>query len=293
MFRRVNDCIAVAGRSLPALLKTALNTVLITALFTALALPGHAATFGLGTLIQVALSSSSTNGATIGAGDNGSASTVSANAASFQDGQGRWVAILYQQPTNTLQIRLYDGATNGSAYTSINYNPAGGPPAANVMWTIPAAAFFVSATTGVNRPTSISFSNLTLTGISGALNIISPMSQTSLTASKAGGPASPGQTTIQGGDIMFQGDSTGSWMLSGLLTLTGVNGNGASGNELALGFSGTASAVPETSSLSLMGIGLAALIVGGRGRRGKTFLLNCVRRSSNTRSPHVEAIDRT
>jgi hypothetical protein len=269
MSRRLNDRSARARRYVPALL------------LVALAIPAQAATFGLGTLIEVGLSSSSTTGAIVSAGVNGSASAVSADAPSFQDNQARWVEIMYQQPTNTLQIRIHNDGTSTSAYTSINYNPAGGPPAANALWTIPAAAFFVSATTGVNRPTSISISNLTLAGISGAINVISPMLETTLTASKAGGPASPGQTTIQGGDIVFQGDSTGSWMLSGLLTLTGVNGNGASGDELAFGFSGTASTVPETSSVSLMGVGLAALLLAGPGRDRLTSLLKGPRGSNS------------
>lgn len=239
----------------------------ITSILT-LAMPGQAATFGLGALIQVGLSSSSGNGAILSVGDNGSASGGSGMAPSFQNNQGRWVQIAYQQSTNNLQVRIYDGATATGAFTSLNYSPTGGAAVGpNAMWTIPAAAFFVQATTGVNRTTSIDFSNITLSGVSGALNIISPMQQTSLSASKGGGPNSPGQTAIQTGDIVFQGDSTGSWVLSGLLTLSGVNGNGASGSELAMGFSGNASSVPETSSMLMVGSGLIAVFAS---RRKKT-----------------------
>ena len=230
------------------------------------AIPSQGATFGLGTLIEVGLSGSGANGAVLKAGDNGAASAITGSAASFANNAGRWFEIVYSKPANMLTVKLYTGSTNASSFTTVNYSPTGAATVgANAIWTIPASAFFVTAASGPVLGSSITIQNLTLSGLSGGLNIISPMQQTTLSATRGigGGTA----TGVQSGDIVFQGDNNGSWMLSGLLTMTGILPViGPAGTDLEFGFSANASTptVPETSSLPMMGTGLAVLIVFGR-----------------------------
>lgn len=226
------------------------------------AIPSFAGTFQLGVLVRVGFSGTGANNWELGAGDTSGSPSVTGDVVPYwQNNQGRRVEIEYQQPTNTLQVRLYADASGSGTPNSVNFNPAGGSlVAAGATWTIPAASFFVTAASGPNPPSSISLSNVTLTGLSGVLNILQPVQQTTLTASRNAGGATATVTESQ--DIVFQGDATGSWRLTGVLTLTGIAGNaGVSGNNLAFGFAGSATGadVPEASTLSLIGLGMVVV----------------------------------
>lgn len=233
----------------------------------ALAIPGFGANFSFGVLLQAGFTGGipSTGGSvTVGAGDNASANGAS-NSSTWQSGQAHALQIEYLKSTNTISVKLYQGATASGAFTETDYHPTGGGSlAANATWTLPASAFFVTAQGGPVQVASVSISNLALAGVSGGINILQPLQQTTLMASNIVG--SPTSTVTQGQDIIFQGDSNGNWMLTGSLTFSGVALGTTPANDLAFGFSGTAagSSVPETSSLPLVGTGLAALIFFGR-----------------------------
>lgn len=227
-----------------------------------LAIPSYGGTFQLGVLVRVGLSSPGVNNWELGAGATSGAPSVTGDVVPYwQNNQDRRVEIEYQRGTNTLQVRLYQDATNSGTPNSINFNPAGGSlVAAGATWTIPAASFFVTATSGPITPSSISLSNIALTGLSGALNILQPVQQTTLSASRLSGGATA--TVAESQDIVFQGDATGSWRLTGILRLTGIAGvAGVSGNNLAFGFAGSATGadVPEASTLSLIGLGMVVV----------------------------------
>jgi hypothetical protein len=236
-------------------------------LLTAFAIPGFGANFSFGVLVQAEFTGGlpSTGGSdSVGAGDNASANGAS-NSSTWQSGQSHALQIEYLKATNTISVKLYQGANATGAFTETDYHPTGGgSQAANAIWTLPASAFFVTAQGGPLQVASASISNLALSGVSGGINILQPLQQTTLTASNIFG--SPTSTVTQGQDIIFQGDSNGDWMLTGSLTFSGVALGATPANDLAFGFSGTAagSSVPETSSLPLVGTGLAALIFFGR-----------------------------
>ncbi|MSV34535.1 MAG: PEP-CTERM sorting domain-containing protein [Bryobacterales bacterium] len=228
----------------------------------ALAIPGYGAQFQLGVQIRAGFSGAGAGAWEVGAGDTSGTPSATVDATPYwANNTDRRVEIEYQRATNTLVVRLYQDATNTSAFNQANFNPTGGSQvAAGATWTLPAASFFVTAASGPNPPTSITLSNLALTSLSGALNILQPIQQTTLSASRAANGATSTVTETQ--DIVFQGDATGSWRLTGILNLTGIAGAaGASGNELSFGFAGTAvgAAVPEASTLLLIGMGMVAL----------------------------------
>jgi hypothetical protein len=235
-------------------------------LLTALAIPGFGANFNFGVLVQAGFTGglpSTSGSASLGAGDTASANGAS-NSTTWSTGQSRALQVEYLKATNTLSVRLYQGATATGAFTETDYHPTGGgSQAANAIWTLPASAFFVTAQGGPPQLSSVSISNLALAGVSGAINVLQPLQQTTLTASNIFG--SPTSTVTEGQDVVFQGDSNGNWMLTGSLTFSGIAVGATPPNDLAFGFSGIAgSAVPETSSLPLVGTGLAALIFFGR-----------------------------
>ena len=227
-----------------------------------LAIPSYGGTFQLGILVRVGLSNAGAGNWELGAGDTSGSPSVTGDAVPYwQNNQDRRVEIEYQRGTNTLQVRLYQDATNGGTPNSISFNPAGGSlVATGATWTIPSSSFFVTATSGPNPPSSISLSNIALSSLSGALNILQPVQQTTLTASRAANGATV--TVAESQDIVFQGDATGSWRLTGILMLNGIAGNaGVSGNNLAFGFAGSATGadVPEASTLSLIGLGMVVV----------------------------------
>jgi PEP-CTERM motif-containing protein len=233
--------------------------LLVAVMLFAISMPGYAAQFQLGVLIRAGSLAAGAGNWEIGAGDTSGAPSGTADATPYwANNTDRRVEIEYQKATNTLEVRLYQDATNTSAFSVVDFNPTGGSlVGAGATWTLPASSFFVNAAGGPTPPTSITLSNLSLSGLSGALNVLSPIQQTTLAASRAANGAT--STVTEAGDIVFQGDATGSWRLTGILNLTGIAGGaGASGNELSFGFAGTA-VVPEASTLMLIGMGMVAL----------------------------------
>ncbi|MEO5923964.1 MAG: PEP-CTERM sorting domain-containing protein [Bryobacteraceae bacterium] len=221
----------------------------------------QAAQFQFGALIQAGFTSNSAPNWEVAVGATPGATAATSSLSSYwNNSENRHVVIEYLKPTNTVNVRVYEDATTASAFTQISYNPAGGAAvAATATWTLPASAFFVTATTGPTQATSIQISNLALSPVSGALNVIQPIQQTTLAASRAvGGPlASVAQTQ----DIVFTADTNGSWRLTGDIRLSGIQGGGrATGAELALNFSASANdAVPEPGTLGLTLIGGLAM----------------------------------
>ncbi len=218
----------------------------------ATALPALAAEFGFRTVIRLGESG---GGWEFAAGDNsgGSASSLSDYWAS---GASRQFQVTYDRPANNVQLRLY--ANDGSSSTALNFSPAGGPAAPNAIWRLPASSFFATAITGANVWTGVTLSNMTLSGVTGAINILSPMQQTWMQAGSS--QWQPSQTVAQSQDIVFRGDATGSWRLAGYVTMNfwGLSGTDHQ-DRLQFGLSALSDsgATPEPSSMVLLLTGLA------------------------------------
>src|SRR4051812_14998752 len=106
------------------------------------------AQFQFGALVQAGIA---------GAGDwelgVGTTAAAAVNTASLTNqwvaGADRMLQLEYLKPTNTVNVRLYDGATATGAFTQVSYSPAGGAlVGANAIWTLPAASFFATASNG-------------------------------------------------------------------------------------------------------------------------------------------------
>ncbi|MEO5923963.1 MAG: PEP-CTERM sorting domain-containing protein [Bryobacteraceae bacterium] len=228
-----------------------------------------AAQFQFGVLVQAGIA---------GAGDweigVGTTSAAPVNTASLANqwvnGADRAVQMEYLKGTNTVNVRVYNGATTTGAFTQASYNPTGGGlVGANAIWTLPTASFFATATSGTLFGTSITVSNLTLSGVSGAINIIQPIQQTTLDASR--GFLGATDTVSQSQNIVFTADSSGSWRLTGTINMTGLPPTllGATGNQLALSVGASAvDAVPEPGTFGFMLLG-AGLIFGARFQKAR------------------------
>jgi hypothetical protein len=220
-------------------------TALLALLFL-LAPVSHAAVFTVGAILQAG-----GNGTyEIGAGStSGSPVNTTDDNPYWQSGLDQQFDIAYSRATNTLTVTLYQNGST-TAFNSVSYTPAGPALAINSTWIIPASSFFVQALSGSSLLSIINVSNLTLTGLNGALNVISPIQQTTMQATQFLGNSS---TVTQSQDVVFRGDSTGSWQLSGLITLTGFFGF-PTGNQLAFGITATATPEPAGGLLSITGL---------------------------------------
>jgi hypothetical protein len=176
------------------------------------------------TLVRLGAPSASLSNWEVAVGDNDGSTGQSGSIAWWASGASRQFQVTCNRPANNLQMRIY--ANNGASYAFMNYTPTGTPAAADAVWTLPASSFFVSAQTGANVYTGVTVSNLALTGLSGALSILSPIQQTTIQAGS--GPFQPSQTVTQPADIVFRGDSDGSWRLQGFVTMNffGLSGGG-------------------------------------------------------------------
>src|SRR3954470_9136266 len=153
----------------------------------ALSSAAQAAQFQFGALIQAGFTSSSAGNWEMAVGATpGATSATSSLGTYWNDNQDRLVQIEYLKATNTVNVRVYDNALATSGFDQISYNPVGGAAVgANAIWTLPVSSFFVTATTGPTQATSIQIASLALTGVSGAINVIQPIQQTTLLASRA------------------------------------------------------------------------------------------------------------
>ena len=229
-------------------------------------LPAHAANFQFSTLIQL-------GSATAGAGNwelQAGANTGNVNPY-FVDGASNAFTIQYTKATNTATL------TVGSS--SVSFNPTGGAAvAANATWTLPASAFSLTAigpfagsiSGGTLQGTSITVSNLALSGVTGAINILQPLSQTTLTATRTFFQGTV--TAAETGNAVFKGDANGNWKLTGNITLTGFDAPTSTlPNDLTFAFSALASdttATPEPSTFATLALGFT-LVLAGYHRRGR------------------------
>jgi hypothetical protein len=241
--------------SLPRALGRFLTIAALAALATGAA---QAAQFNLSVLIQAGDAGISDWEA--GQGDNTPTSTTSISPY-WANGVDRLVEMEYQKPTNTMTVRVYNDNTNLSAFDSASFNPTGGGAvSATAEWTLPAAAFFVNALGSAGRGTAMTVSNITLGGVFGAITILQPLQQTTLTASRAAGM--PTSSVTQSDDVVFLADNTGSWRLSASVRLSGISGVGAAtNNQLAWGLSAVASEVPEPATFGLIALGFMGMFL--------------------------------
>ena len=226
------------------------------------------AQFQFGALVQAGIAGA--GDWEIGVGNSTASPTTTASLAS------QWVAntprlmqLEYLKTTNTVNVRVYDGNAAAGAFTQASFSPAGGAAVgANAMWTLPASSFFVQAVNSTILPSSIALSNITLSGVTGAINIIQPVQQISLTATRGffGGTVTSAQT----GDIVFQGDSNGNWRLAASVTLGGFVGILPNGNALEMSLDASAiDVVPEPGTWGMLLIG-GILMVAARVRGQKS-----------------------
>ncbi|MDX1981341.1 MAG: hypothetical protein SFV51_13815 [Bryobacteraceae bacterium] len=224
--------------------------------------------FQFGAMIRAGLSGASQW--EIGAGaSSGSLSATGNVAPYFTDGNSYLFEVGYLKSTNTAYTRVHANTNPASAFSQASYNPAGGASTgADAIWTLPASSFFVTAAPTFGF-TAMRLSSLTLQGVSGAVNVIQPIQQTTMTAAQILGFFSG--TVTQSQDIVFQADASGSWRLRGVLQMWGLASNGgtASGSQLAFGFGASAedAHAPEPGSVGLALLGLSLMFMVQR--RGK------------------------
>ena len=236
-----------------------------------LAPSAHAVQFAFGSLVRAGFNSNSAPNWEVAVGATPGATADSSSLNTYwNNNQDRYFEIEYLKTTNTVNVRVYDNSLNTSPFTEVSYNPTNGNlAAATATWTLPASSFFVTATTGPTQATSIQVSNLTLSGVSGAINVIQPILQTTLAANMPVG--GPGSSAAQTQDVVFLADATGSWRLTGQIQFSGIQGGGrATGSELAFNFSASANdVVPEPGTFAMGLIGLALVGISAyRTRKG-------------------------
>ncbi len=172
-------------------------------------------------------------------------------------------------------FRMGWNATTNSAYVSVwnannapttaTYTVPGVPLGPNATWTLPIATFFLSAA-ALSQPTSIQIQNVAL---SPGVQILSGPLPSNVSLSQSGSPA----FFANSAPIVFNPAAAGgSWYLSGQIRFTGLESQGGLARNSQLQFMmnavGTSSAVPEASTWSMMGLGLAALVALRRRARG-------------------------
>jgi PEP-CTERM motif len=228
-------------------------------------LPASAAQFQFTTLVQLGeVGNAAPNGWEVGWGPTTTPAVLGSLPTYWANGASREFQVIYDRPTNNMQIRVYD---NGSAtsYAFGNYTPLGGPSVVGSTWVLPASSFFVTALAGGNVASSITVSGLSLSSPTGAaLSVLSPFSSTTLTTNT--GPALPTKTVSLSQNVVFQGDATGSWRLSGFVTMNFAGLTGSNYNRLQFGLSAL-SDVPEPATWAMMALGLALVGFGTHRRR--------------------------
>ncbi len=241
-----------------------------------------AAQFQFGTMVRAGLSGNQEW--EIAAGQSSGALPPSATTGQvsphYTDGRNNPFEIGYVKSTNTATLTVRTGSGGGgSSTTTVNWNPVGGSllPAA-ATWTIPMGGLYVSAAR-VPIATSISLDKLKLTG---AISILQPIQQTTMTAAQNNTPG--GVVVRQSADIVFRTTGSGDWKLEGEFTMTGLAPNGAQPgakrSELQFGFNVIAEA-PEPATVLATALGLGALIALRR-RQGEGTKVSAGRSSAIT-----------
>lgn len=209
----------------------------------------------------------------IGTGPNGSTIPNSTNYRYSPDISGwsnnvdQQFRIGYTQSTNTVYATVW-GST-GIEYTS-RYNPPGGPTVSpGGTWTINTGSMYVSATprtngNGRSAPSSIRIENLELNS---AVNVLQPMTATSLYASQPTGTSFRSNTT----PIVFSAAANGGdWFLDGTIRFSGLAGSaggvGAQRSSLQFGLTASYADVPEPAAFLLVSGGLVAMTYWRRRR---------------------------
>ena len=227
-------------------------------------LPACAANFSFSTLIRLG---SATAGVTeLQAGTN---TADISNYLAFTGGAGGAInpfTVQYTKATNTATLSV-------TGLGSVSFNPTGGSAvAANATWTLASGSFVVTSS---NFNQAIQVSNLALSGVTGAINILSPLQSTTLTASRTLFGGNP-DFEAQPGNVVFVGDANGNWRLTGNLLLIDLTGAGGP-SDLTFGLSASATGaavVPEPSTYGTLSIGLillAAKLLRAH-RKGKSAL---------------------
>ncbi len=224
---------------------------------------GIAGDFEFGTMIRAGLSGNSDHELAIGTTAASPSATGQVNP--YFNGSNQLFEIGYLKATNTAYVRVHQNLSPASAYSQVSFNPVGGAAApVDAIWRLPAASFFARATdsSGVNL---VSISNLTLSGVSGSLDIIQPIQSTSLLAYQLGGFAQPSVSQSQ--EVVFRADSGGNWKLQGSMLVLGLLSNGgvASGSEIEFGVTAIAG-TPEPASAALAMLGVAGMVAFARKR---------------------------
>ncbi len=224
------------------------------------------AQFQFGALVQAGVAG--TGDWEIGIGTTATAPSSTASLGThWADGVSRMVEMEYLKPTNTVNVRVYSRSTgDGALRRPLPILQVEAAVGANAIWTLPASSFFVQAWCDQSA-ISITVSNITLTGISGALNVIQPIQQTTLAASHGlfGGT----DITAQSGDVVFSPPAVAVGGMAASVTMTGFIVL-PSGNQTALGINASAvDAVPEPSTFALLLVG-GVRSRGGRLRKSKT-----------------------
>lgn len=240
-----------------------LLSTLILAMVT-LAPNGFAADFSFFSILRAGVSG---NGDwEIGTGPNGNTILNSANYQYNQTTPGwsnnldQQFRIGYTQATNTVYATVW-GAT-GTAYTSV-YNPVGGATAGTSgTWSIDTNGIYVRASAR-SAPTAISVSNLEL---SSAVNVLQPMTATSLYASQPTGANMRGNTA----PIVFSAAANGGdWYLDGVVRFSGLAAyttGGARRSELHFGLTANYADTPEPAAMLLVSAGIVAMALLRRRR---------------------------
>lgn len=203
-----------------------------------------AAQFQFGTMIRAGLSTS--NSWEMAAGKTSSSTSETESLSRYYtNGSTHDFEIEYEKEENELKLTVRTSSSgSGSGRTELTYHPTGGASApASMLWTIPAGSFFLRAAQVVGA-TSIRLSNLKLEG---AISILQPIQQTTMTAAQNNTPG--GVLVTQSKDIVFRTNNSGDWKLTGQIRLAGLaasaTGAGAKNDDLQFGFNVFAGATPE------------------------------------------------
>lgn len=167
----------------------------------------------------------------------------------------------YNRTTNTGFVTVFN--SNNTPVTASYTNP-GAAPAVHAIWTLPSANFFASAQTSF-LPGSIDLENLSFDP---GVQILSGSLPTSIGASNPGN-ANTITSNINAPIIFDAIANGGNWTISGTVRMNGIVGTSGSalGNNLLFQVGAFGSDTPESSTISLFGAGLAAILLARRCQR--------------------------